>query len=64
MKTLKVSKQTFDEIKLFGHGVPRTNARYIDERFKVSKEYLIEHESETLKVRCTQNCPVHLRVIE
>ena len=39
MKTVIVSKQTFEEITNHGHGVPRTEDRYIQEGVKVGKEY-------------------------
>lgn len=66
MKKVKVSIQTFEEIKQYGHGVPRTEDRHIQENFSVGKEYLIhvDGSNEQLHVRCTRNCPTHLRVIE
>lgn len=65
LKKIKVSKQTFAEIKAFGHGVPRTENRYIQKGFVVGKEYNIYEvdNCELLHVRCTQNSPIHLRVV-
>lgn len=58
----RISLQTFSEIKHSGHGVPRNTQGYIEESFKVCKEYIIGSygTKETLKVRCTQDCPHHL----
>lgn len=59
-----ISEQTFKEIKASGHGVPRSDKNEIVP-FEVSREYTIGYKgsNETLKVRCTQNMPVHLRVL-
>lgn len=64
MKVL--TEQTFEELKQFGHGVPRDKNRYIVTSFKVSKEYTVRKKgtNEVLRVRCTQDCPTHLKVIE
>lgn len=62
-----VTEQTFLEIKSTGHGVPRDKARYIQENFSVGKDYIIyckELPDEKLNVRCTQDCPTHLKVVK
>jgi len=61
----KLTEQTFEELKQFGSTVPRDKNRYIDNSFKVGKEYEVVKEgtTETLKVRCTQDCPTHIKII-
>jgi hypothetical protein len=62
MKKLPLNE--FEAIKSSGHGVPRDKSGYIVP-FKVGYEYTIGNieNNETLKVRCTQNSPYHLRVL-
>lgn len=62
----ELTEQTFEELKQFGSTVPRNKNRYIITSFKVSHEYTVRKygTTETLKVRCTQDCPTHLKVIE
>ena len=60
----KISNESFEILKVSGHVVPRTKSKNIIP-FAVGKEYIVENEEtkETLKVRCTQDCPHHLRLI-
>jgi hypothetical protein len=63
MKPRLIGDESFEVLKSVGHDVPRDNARYIIP-FRVSSEYIVKNsKGETLKVRCTQDCPTHLRVI-
>lgn len=60
----KISSESFEILKISGHVVPRNKNKYIIP-FVVGKEYIVQNEEtkETLKVRCTQDCPHHLRLI-
>jgi hypothetical protein len=57
----KVSNQTLSEIKQFGHGVPRNDARYIVP-FRVGGRYIIfsDEDEAGISVKCTQDNPTHL----
>jgi len=61
MKTIKITDENFLNLKEFGHVVPKDYSK-----FKVSKEYLVcgLDETDLLKVRCTQNCPVNIKIVD
>lgn len=65
MKT--IHERAFNELKENGHCVPRLwdTADNITQ-FTVGKEYFVTtaHSTEKLKVRCTQDCPIHIKVIQ
>lgn len=60
-----ISNSTYELLKLSGHAVPRTEGNYIQTNFLVGKEYMVTTKDnlEPIKVRCTQDCPHHLKVI-
>lgn len=55
----------FSELKNEGHTVPRNEKTGQVLPFKVGGEYTITNNktNETLKAKCTQNCPYHLKLI-
>lgn len=58
--------QYFKELQTRGATVPRyLTSGEVMNGFKVGKEYNVFNSTtkETIKVRCTQNCPTHLIVI-
>jgi hypothetical protein len=61
----ELTEQTFEELKQFDSTVPRDKNRHIVTSFKVGKEYEVRKygTKETLKVRCTQDCPTHIKII-
>lgn len=69
MKTKKIVTKTigdqyYNEIKLSGHGVPRNIKTGEQIPFSVGKDYYIISllNKEPLFVRCTQDCPYHLKI--
>ncbi len=68
-----ISTEAYNTLLHSGHCVPRapltgkiTDWEDIIVPFRVSKEYqVISPDNKTpLKVRCTQDCPIHIRLIE
>lgn len=61
-----ISNSAYELLKSSGHVVPRTDNNDIQTNFSVGKEYFVTSKDnlEPIKVRCTQNCPHHLKVIE
>lgn len=60
----KISQQSFEELKISGHCVPRYEETGKIIPFKVGKKYTISDGKEKIKVKCTQDCPYHLIKIE
>lgn len=60
-----IPQRYFNELKDRQNTVPRNEKTGELIPFKVGKEYTIQAEEtkETIKVRCTQDCPYNLRVI-
>lgn len=66
MKTKLIPERYFNELKNSGHTVPRNESNgEIITSFKVGDEYNIgfEKNGETVKARCTQSHPHHLKLI-
>jgi hypothetical protein len=64
MKTIPL--RYFNELKNSGHTVPRDEKTgNILTNFKVGSEYTIGNpeNKETVKARCTQDCPHHLKKV-
>lgn len=61
-----ISQSTYELLESNGHAVPRTATNYIQTGWKIGQDYLVKSEKQQkpLKVRCTQDCPFHLRVNE
>jgi len=66
MKPKIIGNESYNILKSTGHVVPRNKQNYIVESFKVGGEYEVKSEEneELIKVRCTQDCPHHLKIIE
>lgn len=62
----RISQSTYDLLIDRKHAVPRDGANYIQIGWKVGKEYevFVNQTTEPIKVRCTQDCPFHLQVIQ
>jgi hypothetical protein len=62
MGAIKISEADFMNLKSFGITSP------YDYIFKVGKEYIVEcptlPEQGQLRVRCSQNCPITIKLIE
>lgn len=64
-----ISERAFNELKTNGHCVPRVydpaDRNDSITHFAVSKEYKVSFKGskEVLNVRCTQNCPINIKVI-
>lgn len=67
MKT--IGNEAYNVLKSSGHCVPRLgNPKDYNDTivtFKVGKEYQVisKENKEPLKVRCTQNCPISIKLI-
>ncbi len=62
----QIADRYFNELKDNGHTVPRDTKTGEVLPFTVSKEYVIKNKDtgETIKARCTQNCPCSLKRID
>lgn len=64
-----ISERAFNELKSNGHCVPRVHdpKDHTDRitNFGVGKEYKVKFKggTEILTVRCTQNCPINIKVV-
>lgn len=65
MSRKKIPHRYFEELVSLGHTVPRYEDSGEQIPFQVGKEYTIGNDKDqrTIKVRCTQNCPFHIKVI-
>lgn len=67
MKT--ISERAFNELKSNGHCVPRvynpSDPTDAITPFAVGKEYEVKYKGgdEVLRVRCTQDCPINIKLI-
>ena len=65
-----ISERAFNELKTNGHCVPRVyNPKDQNDSitpFVVGKEYEVKYKGgkEIVKVRCTQNCPINIKLID
>lgn len=68
LSPVRISEQTFADIKGSGHGVPRFNqgGETLDGILKVSatRELKCCKTGEVIKVKCTQDNPVHVIIIK